>query len=78
VARRDEPEWLTLPVTIQVYPLVRAIEALSTIQPSSPFERALARLRPILPAAPSCVADQILTATDAIRNKRPAPWLTDN
>jgi hypothetical protein len=63
---------------IELDAFVRAIEALSTIQPSGPFERALARLRPIVPAAPSCVGDEILSASEAIRDKRPAPWLTDN
>jgi hypothetical protein len=45
--------------------LVRAIEALSTIEPSGPFERALARLlmaaykrrlRAIVPAAPAWIS----------------------
>ena len=51
---------------------VRAIEALSTIQPSGPFERALARLlmaaykrrlRGIVNLAPTWVSDEILSAS---------------
>ena len=36
------------------------------------------RLRPIVPAAPSCAGDEILSATEAVRDKRPALRLTDN
>ena len=39
----SDPE-LTDPIILQGRALVRAIEALGTIQPSGPFERALARL----------------------------------
>ena len=60
--------------------LVRANEALSTIQPIGPFERALARLlmaadkrrlRAIVAAAPSSVGEEILSASEAIGDKQP-------
>ena len=75
--RMTNPD-LTDRIILQGRALVRAIEALGTIQPSGPFERALARLRPTVAAAPSCVGGEILSASEAIRDKRPALWLTDN
>jgi hypothetical protein len=63
-----DPE-LTDRILRQGHALVRAIEALGTIQPSGPFERALARLlmaatkrrlRGIVPPAPAWVSnDQV-------------------
>jgi len=67
--------------------LVRAIEALGTIQPSCPFERALARLlmaaykhrlRGIVLAAPARVSEDILSASQHIGDDRPALWPTHN
>ena len=58
-------------IILQGRALVRAIEAPGTFQPSGPFERALARLRPIVPAAPSCAGHEILSASEAIRDNRP-------
>ena len=63
---------LTNRIIAQGRALVRAIEALSTIQPSGPFERALARLlmaaykrrlRGIVKLAPTWVSDEILSAS---------------
>jgi hypothetical protein len=55
--------------------LVRAIEALGTIEPTGPFERALARLlmaaykrrlRAIVKAVPAWVSDEIPSASEHI------------
>jgi len=67
--------------------LVHAIEALGTIGPTGPFERALARLpmaaykrrlRAIVKVAPAWVSEEILSASEAIGDKRPALWLSEN
>jgi hypothetical protein len=64
--------------------LVRAIEALSTIQPSGPFERAPARLlmaayrrrlRAIVAAAPTWVGEEILSAGDCRLFRNPSRLL---
>ncbi len=63
----------------QGHALVRAIEALGTTEMSNPFERALAeffqaacerRLMEIVEAAPSWVAEEILSASEHIGNQR--------
>ena len=67
--------------------LVRAIEALSTIQPSGPFGRALARLpmaaykrrlRGIVEIAPPWVGEEILSASQHIGDDRAVLWTSDN
>jgi hypothetical protein len=50
--------------------LVRAIEALGTIQPTGPFERALARL--------PWVTKEILSASEHIGDDRAVLWLSAN
>ena len=59
--------------------LVRAIEALETIEPTGPIERVQVwfllqayrgRLRAIVAAAPRWVAEEILTASQQIRADR--------
>jgi hypothetical protein len=61
--------------------LVRAIEALGTIQPTGPFERALARLlmaaykrrlRGIVAAAPAWVSGEMLSTSE--RGKAAPPF----
>jgi len=60
--------------------LVRAIEALGTIEPTGPPERALARLlmaaykrrlRAIVKAAPAWVTEEILSASERIGDNGP-------
>ncbi len=67
--------------------LVRAIEALDTIEPTGPIERFLVwflqsaykhRLRAIVKAAPSWVTEEILSASEHLRSDRPAVWWSDN
>jgi hypothetical protein len=67
--------------------LVRAIEALGTIQPTGPFERALARLlmaaykrrlRGIVKLAPAWVSEEILNASEHIGEDRAVLWLSQN
>ncbi len=67
--------------------LVRAIEALSTIEPSGPIESALAgllqaaykrRLRAIVEAAPAWVIEEILSASERIGDQRAALWISKN
>jgi hypothetical protein len=71
----------------RVHPLVRTIEALGTIEPSSPFERTLAwllmatykrRLRAIVKLVPAWVSKHILIASDRIGNKRTVLWMSEN
>jgi hypothetical protein len=66
---------------------VRAIEALGTIEPTGPIERALARLllaayerwlRAIVEAAPAWVSEEILSASERIGDKRAVLWRSDN
>ena len=67
--------------------LVRAIEALGTIEPSGPIERALARLlqaaykrrlRAIVAVAPSWVTEEILSASERIGDDRAVLWFGRN
>ena len=66
---------------------MRAIEALGTIEPTGPIERALARLllaaykrrlRAIVEAAPAWVSEEILSASERIGDKRAVLWRSDN
>jgi hypothetical protein len=70
---------LTNRIIAQGRTLVRAIEALGTIQPTGPFERALARLllaaykrrlRAIVKVVPTWVNEEILSASEHIREDR--------
>ena len=67
--------------------LVRAIEALETIDPTGPIERVQAwfllqayrrRLRALVVTAPSWVCEEILSASQPIDSHRPAVWLSEN
>ena len=67
--------------------LVRAIEALETIEPSGPIERTMAtlllqsyrrRLRAIVASAPTWVSEEILSASQEIDDQRPAVWLSED
>jgi hypothetical protein len=67
--------------------LVRAIEALDTIDPSGPLERLIAglllaaykrRLRGIVEAVPSWMTERILSASEQIKDKRMVLWMCDN
>ena len=78
---------LTGRIIAQGKALVRAIEALGTIEPSGPFERAIAgllqmaykrRLRAIVVAAPGWVAEEILSASEHIGDDRAAVWMRRN
>jgi len=74
-------------IILQGRALVRAIEALGTIQPSGPFERALPRLlmaaykrrlRGIVKLAPTWVSEEILSAPEHIGDDRAALWMSEN
>jgi hypothetical protein len=67
--------------------LVRAIEALGTIESSGPFERLIAglllaaykrRLRGIVEEVPSWMTERILSASERIDDKRMVLWMSDN
>ena len=67
--------------------LVRAIEALDTIDPTGPLEQVMVwfllkayrrRLRAIVGAAPTWVSEEILSASQRIGEDRPAVWLSEN
>ena len=67
--------------------LARAIEALGTIDPTGPFERAIAgllltaykrRLKSIVGAAPSWVSERIQSASERVGDDRAAVWMSDN
>jgi hypothetical protein len=67
--------------------LVRAIEALETIEPTGPIERTMAvlllqsyrrRLRGIVASAPTWVSEEIFSASQAIGDDRPVLWISDN
>ena len=67
--------------------LVRAIESLTTIDPSGPFERAIAgllvaaykrRLRGIVELVPDWVAEEILSVSEGIGDDRAALWMSEN
>jgi hypothetical protein len=66
--------------------LIRAIEALGTIKPTGPFERALAclliaayrrRLGAIIEAAPAWVSERILSASERIGDRRAMLWTSE-
>ena len=66
---------------------VRAIEALGTIEPTGPFERALARLlmaaykrrlRAIVKVVPTWVSEEILSASEHIGDDRAVLWISKN
>ena len=65
--------------------LVRAIEALDTIEPTGPIEEVLVwilarvykrRLRGIVGAVPAWVAEEILSASEGIGERRPVEWIS--
>jgi hypothetical protein len=65
----------------------RVIEALGTIEPTGPVERALARLlmtaykrrlRAIVKVVPTWVSEEILSASEHIREDRAAVWMSEN
>ena len=67
--------------------LVRAIEAMGTIEPTNRLERKLTslllylykrRLRGIVAAAPDWVAEEILSASEHIGDDRAAVWMSEN
>ena len=67
--------------------LVRAIEALETIEPTGPIESAMVwlllqayrrRLRGIVELAPEWVTEEILSASQHIDEGRAAIWLSKN
>jgi hypothetical protein len=71
----------------QGHALVRAIGALDTIQPSGPFERALARLlmgahkhrlRVTVKVVPTWVSEEILSASEHIGDDRAVLWTSQN
>jgi len=66
---------------------VRAIEALGTIEPTRPTERVLAglllagykrRLRAIIKAVPDWVAEEILSTSERVGDKRAVLWMSKN
>ena len=78
---------LTDRIITQGCTLVRAIEALGTIEPSGPVERALARLllaaykrrlRSIVEVAPDWVSEEILSASERIGDDRAVLWMSEN
>jgi len=82
----NDPE-LTDRIIAQGRALVRAIEALSTIEPSGPFERATAgllmgaykrRLRRIVVEVPGWVTEEILSASERIGDQRAVLCMSDN
>jgi hypothetical protein len=67
--------------------LVRAIEALESINPTGPIERVQVwfllqayrrRLRAIVAAAPAWMAEEILSASQHIEEDWAAVWMSDN
>ena len=67
--------------------LVRAIEALETIEPTGPIERTQAwfvmqayrrRLLAIVGVGPAWLAEEILSASQRIGDDWPAVWLSEN
>ena len=78
---------LTDRIIAQGKALVRAIEALGTIEPSGPFERAIAglllaaykrRLRGIVEVVPAWVSEEIMNASQRIGDDRVAVWMSEN
>ena len=81
-----DPE-LTDRILRQSRPLVRAIEAMGTIEPTGPFGRALARLpiaaykrrlRAIVRVVPAWVSEEILSASEHIGDDRAVLWISKN
>jgi hypothetical protein len=67
--------------------LVRAIEALDTIEPTGPIEQFLVwflqsaykhRLRAIVKTAPSWVTEEILRASERMGGDRAVSWISRN
>ena len=67
--------------------MIRAVEALGTIEHTGPFERALERLlmaaykrrlRAIVKVAPTWVSEEILSVSERIGDKRTALWFGEN
>jgi hypothetical protein len=67
--------------------LVRAVEALGTIEPTGWFERAIAglllasykrRLRAIVEVAPEWVTEKILSASELAGERKVTVWLGEN
>jgi len=67
--------------------LVRAIEALETIEPSGPIETAITwlllkayrrRLRAMVATAPAWVSEEILSASERIGDDRVVLWMSEN
>ena len=78
---------LTERILEQGQALVRAIEALETIEPAGLLERVnrwlllqvyKRRLRMLVVHAPSWLCGEILSASQEIRKDRPAVWLSEN
>jgi hypothetical protein len=82
----DAPE-LTDHILRQGRALVCGIETLGTIEPTGPFERALARLlmsaykrrlRAVVRVVPTWVSEEILSASKHIREDRAVLWSSKN
>jgi hypothetical protein len=67
--------------------LVRAVDALGTVEPDDPFERALTRLllaaykrrlQGTVEAVPAWVSEQILSASERVSAERLAAWSGEN
>jgi len=67
--------------------LVRAIEALETIEPTGPIESAITwlllkayrrRLRAMVATVPAWVSEEILSASERIGDDRAVLWLSEN
>jgi hypothetical protein len=67
--------------------LVRAIEALETIEPTGPIERVQAwfllqayrrRLRGLIELAPEWVTEEMLSASERIGSERAAVWMSED
>ena len=78
---------LTDRIILQCRAAVRAIEPLGTIQPTGPFQRALARLsmaackrrlRGIVEAAPAWTGEEILSASEHTWDDGPVLWTSES
>ena len=78
---------LTDRIIRQGHALVRAIEALGTIEPTNRLERNLTRLllyvykrrlHGIVEAAPTWVSEEILSASEHIGDDQAALWMSEN
>ena len=78
---------LTNRIIAQGRALVRAIEAMGTIEPTNRLERKLAglllhlykrRLRGIVEAVPDWVAEEILSTSEHIGDDRAVLWMSEN